>query len=269
MSIECLNDAFNLDIRPASTKLVLLAMANYANEDGESYPSNTTLQKRTSLNKNTIKKALNHLRDLGILTDTGQRVGRTNGVIVYKINLQAGLKTGHYNWPDNRPPTSEAGLKTNTSWPKNGPTKLAQKQATEPSVFNHQNKPKKEKVKKEKWNIPAHVNQSAWEDFEAHRREIRKPLTNRARTAAAKKLTGLTHDEQRDAIDNTVQSRWTGIFPQNQKGNGNGKDHLSKSGRRNQNLTDGYKQAMRDTDPAALAIEEAEYAEYLDRGNTR
>jgi hypothetical protein len=68
-------------------------------------------------------------------------------------------------------------------------------------------------------NFP-NVDPVLWTEFEAHRKEIRKPLTDRARKAAAGILNTLSADDQREAVTNTVASRWTGIFPPKKKPNG-------------------------------------------------
>jgi uncharacterized protein YdaU (DUF1376 family) len=73
---------------------------------------------------------------------------------------------------------------------------------------------------KSKWLPPVWVNQSAWMEFEDHRKEIRKPLTDLSRTKAAKLLEHFSKDEQQSFIDNTIQNRWTGIFTKT-KGNQN------------------------------------------------
>jgi hypothetical protein len=61
-----------------------------------------------------------------------------------------------------------------------------------------------------RWQRPDGVDPQAWEDFEVHRKEIRKPLTDLARTKAANLLQALTPNEQRACVDKSIQSRWPG-----------------------------------------------------------
>lgn len=70
------------------------------------------------------------------------------------------------------------------------------------------------KPKPEAWTIPGWLNADAWAEFEQHRRDMRKPLTDLARTKAAKQLQALSHAEQQACIDRSIQSRWAGLFPE-------------------------------------------------------
>ena len=67
------------------------------------------------------------------------------------------------------------------------------------------------------WTPPAWINREAWDEFEQHRREINKPLSDLARTKAANQLAGLSPDEQQQCIDRSIQARWTGLFPEKVK----------------------------------------------------
>jgi uncharacterized protein YdaU (DUF1376 family) len=77
-----------------------------------------------------------------------------------------------------------------------------------------ESKPKKKKI----FILPDWVNKAAWNEFEKHRRDIRKPLTELAKTKAANCLNGFSPEEQQAAIDQTIQNRWTGIFPKKLNG---------------------------------------------------
>ena len=66
---------------------------------------------------------------------------------------------------------------------------------------------------KEKWLTPEWLNKQAWSEFESHRKEIKKPLTDLSRTKAANQLEGLNYDQQQQVIDKSIQGRWAGLFP--------------------------------------------------------
>jgi len=72
VSISALNNAFKADIKKSSLKFILVAMADYANEEGEAYPSIQTLNNKTSLNRKTIISGLMQLESLGYLKNTGK-----------------------------------------------------------------------------------------------------------------------------------------------------------------------------------------------------
>lgn len=65
--------------------------------------------------------------------------------------------------------------------------------------------------------MPDWVNAEAWAEFEAHRTQIRKPLKDLARTKAANLLKGLSHEQQQQCIDKSIQAGWAGLFPDKTK----------------------------------------------------
>jgi uncharacterized protein YdaU (DUF1376 family) len=69
--------------------------------------------------------------------------------------------------------------------------------------------------------IPEGVDPQAWADFTAHRREIRKPLTQLSASKNAEVLRAMSPQQQRAAVNSTVANRWAGVFPP--KGNGQAK----------------------------------------------
>jgi hypothetical protein len=54
---------------------------------------------------------------------------------------------------------------------------------------------------------------SAWNDYEAHRREMKqKPLTDRSRIAKLQEMAAWGHDAAIESIRNTIASGWKGLF---------------------------------------------------------
>jgi len=83
---------FDLDI-PAPEKLVLLAMADHAREDGTGcYPAIGTLARKTSLSRRGIQKLVRRLQGAGFVADTG-RISRL-GTIEYTVTLERGGEQG-------------------------------------------------------------------------------------------------------------------------------------------------------------------------------
>lgn len=52
----------------------------------------------------------------------------------------------------------------------------------------------------------------AWSEFVAHRKDIKKPLTDRSRSMQLKSLEAMGHDRAIAAIHHTIANGWTGIF---------------------------------------------------------
>lgn len=63
------------------------------------------------------------------------------------------------------------------------------------------------------WVLPSSIDPKIWNEFEQHRKEIREPLTDLARTKASNAIKDLSVSDQRATVDKTIQSRWAGLFP--------------------------------------------------------
>jgi len=73
-----------------------------------------------------------------------------------------------------------------------------------------------------RWEPPIGINLTAWDEFEEHRRSIRKPMTDQARTKAANLLLTLTPEQQQECVDYSITGRYTGLFPDRLNGGKNG-----------------------------------------------
>jgi len=92
--------------------------------------------------------------------------------------------------------------------------------ATDKNVKNDKNEKecnKKERAPVVAWVAPQNLNLEAWAEFEQHRKSIRKPLSDIARTKAAKSIINLSQEDQQTTIDRSIQSGWAGLFPESSK----------------------------------------------------
>ncbi|EMK1731207.1 helix-turn-helix domain-containing protein [Salmonella enterica] len=88
MSRTATDWAWKLTIKPASLKLLLLSMADRADEEHCCFPSIARLVRDTSLDKKTIQKGFGELTDMGVITDTGERKGSTKRVKVWRLRVE-------------------------------------------------------------------------------------------------------------------------------------------------------------------------------------
>ena len=85
MSILLMAHVFDLDIT-APQKLVLLVMANYANDEGENvYPSQENIANKTSQTRRGVVNIVQQLTELGYVSIVGKKGGRQN---VYKLSIE-------------------------------------------------------------------------------------------------------------------------------------------------------------------------------------
>lgn len=85
MSIDATRWAWKQELRPASMKLVLMSLADRANAKHEAYPSAKLLALDTCLDRKTVDSSLKQLEANGVISDTGERKGRTKSVKVWQL----------------------------------------------------------------------------------------------------------------------------------------------------------------------------------------
>lgn len=91
MSIKYLNDAWDMPINSAE-KILLLAIADCANNEGYAYPGYETLVKKTGMSKATLSKCMKVLKGVGILkSESHANIGKGKKVNTYTISLRCEL----------------------------------------------------------------------------------------------------------------------------------------------------------------------------------
>lgn len=93
MSFDALSWAAKQRPGNLAAKMVLLALANWAGEDGCAFPSTAALADFGDMDHKTATTALDRLITLGLISDTGSRAGRTKQIKVYQLNLESLPKT--------------------------------------------------------------------------------------------------------------------------------------------------------------------------------
>ncbi|HAG6021864.1 TPA: DnaT-like ssDNA-binding domain-containing protein [Escherichia coli] len=118
MSRHATDWAWGTDPGSSSLKLILLSMADRANEYNLCHPSIERLVKDTCLNKKTVQAGLISLMKMGLISDTGERKGATKRVRVFSLNItKKGNIKGNLdgcNEPEN------GNVPENGNIPKNG-----------------------------------------------------------------------------------------------------------------------------------------------------
>ncbi|MDO6718835.1 helix-turn-helix domain-containing protein [Psychrosphaera sp. 1_MG-2023] len=246
MSRKANDWAWGLNIKPASLKLLLLALADRADEIHNCFPSIQRLVKDTSLNAKTVQSGLAELSKRGLINDTSERKGPTRRVKVWRLNIQSndpknGNNTKIGNVTENGTISSKANDPEIGNVPKNGkitengilndpnfgtlndpengilndPENGIQNQSLEPTI----EPPIEPKAKPNKFVLPNWVDKNLWKDFLEHRKKLRKPMTNRAQELIISDLEKLTEKGYcaTKLVEYSIKLGWQGIFePQNQ-----------------------------------------------------
>ena len=120
MSIEVMNWAWEQPVAKATNKLVLLALADHANADGECWPSMKRIAERSDISPRHVSRAINELIDLGLVEKAGRRRhgGQFRGwdyrVLVQRTSASDGhgrpVTSGH-----GRPSPADTGVRSEPS----------------------------------------------------------------------------------------------------------------------------------------------------------
>ena len=190
MSVRVMTAVWEIDL-PASDKIVLLALADCANDEGKCWPGMTTLTQKCSKGERTIQASVKRLVAAGHLSRK-EVLGRGCKYVVHPSKDCAPA--------ENAPPQKL--------------TKTPAKSAGKPSrTVNGCSNEQHERVKG--WpEIPDWVPVAEWNGFVRMRKTIRKPLTDRAVTTIIRKLERFRangHDPGA-VLDTSTENSWAGIF---------------------------------------------------------
>ena len=105
MSVEVMSAVWRLDL-PQNKKLVLLAIADHANDDGIAWPSQGRIAWKTGYKRRNIKRILDELIEDGFLTVMRLGRGRGNST-VHQLTLQNAPRLSEYNADDYYVPFKE------------------------------------------------------------------------------------------------------------------------------------------------------------------
>ena len=219
--------------------VMLLALADMANDSGCAWPSVATLAKRCRVTERHANRLLAQLQDAGVL-EVHRNEGRY-GTNIYRILLQPGmtptspLAAEAALTPPSSPPdacvtpestpspvaTVSSDLRvtlTPTSvTPDTGVTQPLTPVSPESSV-NHQEPsvvPRKRAGGVGAIELPAWVPTEPWADFVEMRRAIRKPMTPKAQRLNLSELEKLRDDghDPRAVLEQSVANSYQGLFP--------------------------------------------------------
>lgn len=177
---------------PALDKLTLLALADNANDEGECYPSITTLQVKCGMSRRALIYALQRLEQAGHLS-----ARKTQGVrSVYRVHpcttcTSAGDAPVH-DVHKTRAPRA----------PLPPPYK--------PPPSDNRQEPSEVSVSDEP--LPSNLNVGAWHRWVEYRKQIRRPIKPASIAAAQRKLAGFGPD-QVAVVEQSIAQGWQGLFP--------------------------------------------------------
>lgn len=195
--------------------LVMLALADYANDTGVCWPSMASIATKARVTERGARKIVRELEALGWLEiDTG---GGRHGCNRYTVNPEQGS-------PRNKVPPGTTMQKPGTAMQETRNSRSAEPSRTvkEPSKSREQVSPTPADL------LCEIVRYETATDFALHRKAMKKPLTPEAARRIVSRLR--THPDPDAVLDLSIENGWQGIFPE-KIGANNGQHHNATSNR--------------------------------------
>ncbi|MFK3922129.1 helix-turn-helix domain-containing protein [Pseudomonas fulva] len=213
MSMELMVKAMKTKVGNPLRKLVLIKLADNANDMGECWPSYQHIADQCEIGRSTVKVHIRELEKSGLLRREFRRKGELNQSNVFHLALNGGAAHALGGGAADNPPGAGdnpgggAGAAPRTSHSFEPVTEpVEQTVADAPSA-------KKKAPKFDPMTCkPSNVSEQTWADWCQHRKEIRKPLTATTCAKQAKTLAG--HHAPDAVINQSISNGWTGLFPE-------------------------------------------------------
>jgi hypothetical protein len=233
MSVAATNYVWTQSPAEGADRLVLLALADFADESGNCFGSWGKLEEKTRLARATVARCLRRLQDRGelIMVEKGHRKLAGDGAeaSIWKIpgvSAEMGLRMRPVSerdpssvrmrpkWCQNETPTIRNNKERNKGADAPAP---AISSPSHPS-FSEVAAPKPKRATAPKFD-PASIPlphgpglARAWAEFAQHRRELRAPLTPTAAKRIIDDLAAVNEAAAVEALRKSVKHGWRGCF---------------------------------------------------------
>ncbi|EOJ8667014.1 helix-turn-helix domain-containing protein [Providencia stuartii] len=235
MSMTLMAKAMSIKVGNPLRKLVLIKLADNANDKGECWPSYQHIAEHCECSKSAVRTHIEALIDMGLLVKEnrlGINNGKGNTSNIYYLDLSNPMSSKSIAPmppksiaisngdspvpsksiampPDGRPPMPSDGTRTSHSFePVNEPIIEPNKSPLTPKGEKGEKKVKFDPLPAK----PENVSEEVWQDWINFRKEIRKPLTETTCKQLAKKLAGCSDADA--VLCNSIANGWQGIFPE-------------------------------------------------------
>ncbi|MEK2481890.1 helix-turn-helix domain-containing protein [Providencia stuartii] len=208
MSRAATDWAWSLDLK-APQKILILSLADRADEYHCCYPSIQRLVKDTGLDKKTIGKWINLMIEDGLISDTGERKGPTKRVRVLRLNIESECTQKRDD-----PKSGNVPKNGSLNVPKNGSLNVP-KNGSQNQSLETNNEPKKKGFDAKKESIPDWLDREIWFNWIDYRNEIKKPLKTKKTFELQVKFLLQCLEEgysPEEIINQSITNGWQGLF---------------------------------------------------------
>jgi hypothetical protein len=216
MSLKQMILAFTTEVGNPIRKLILLKLADCANDEGVCWPSHDTIAKHAECSRKSVIRHMKVLEDSGMISTSNQYRSNLQETNIYQLKLRC----------DNESTAGTLSPVAGTMCPEvrtESHTEPIKEPVIEP-VSPVKAKPTKKLTKLQEHEeaatsaeIPENLNHPTfyqqWGEFCYSRGSNKQYLTKVAVKAIIRKFEGFTVDEVCNALADSVISGWAGVFP--------------------------------------------------------
>jgi hypothetical protein len=195
MSIKLMTSVWERTDLSSTQKLVLLALADWANDEGLCWPSVNRLAAKASLTNRGVQKSIRSLEDMGFIRRE-EVTGKGNR---YWISI----------------PANDVHPCTAFTPPLNDVHPTPEPRSDNTSKTHHL-------TTKDITALPDWMPLDAWQGWLEMRKQRKKPLTDRAATRAINKLEAMRDAGQdvAEVLDRSTMNGWTDLYEIKERANG-------------------------------------------------
>ena len=214
------------DDRIKSQLRLLLLIASLSAKEGYCYASNQYLAEKFKTTPENISRQIGILRDYGYIKTEDEKFGavvtnRKIKIVAFE-NLPASIAVDENDNAVNK--------NVNRGYQKDQPT--VNKNVNGYNMCNNTShnitsqeyyKPLKssslslanarEAKKQEVFKIPPFINPEIWKDFEAMRKQVKRPMSERAKKLIVSKLQKLGEDKANETLEQSIVNCWQDVYP--------------------------------------------------------
>lgn len=218
MAVILMAQAFKLKVGSAGKKLVLLKLADNANDKGECWPSYQHIADQCEISRRSSMRYINELINDGYLKKELRKGIKGNTSNVYVLNL-------HHQAPITTPSDTVSPPPSDTQTPPSDRLSPPPSDTVSPGISHSLESVNEVKrvapvvapTRKPKFDpkqfVPDTINYEAWCEWVEFRRAKRKPISEIAAKKQLGSLQKLTPEQQQMTISHSIENDYQGLFP--------------------------------------------------------
>lgn len=236
MSIRIMSQVWNMEIDDSTTKLTLMALADFSDDEGYCYPSYEVLAKKISKSKRTAIRAVEKLAELGFLQKEKRELddgtSRTN---LYKIVSENERVT-------QTPPMMTNGKEAVTSMTSHSDINDTRAVAnvslhsdkgvtpinitTNRTVSRTIKEPSINPLPPKGVSLPDFIDPNLWQEYLAYKKERREKLTQKGIEMKFSEWAKWANDgiDVNECLREAMRNEWQGVFKPKPDKNGGGRN---------------------------------------------